>query len=248
MTHITKALLVANNYIGTPHQLRGCHNDAENIKNLLVSHGTPSDRITILQEATRCQITTGLVTFLKESRPGDKLFIHFSGHGYHTQDQNGDEHDNKDEVFVATDGFIVDDEFNQVFVNFLNNGVRAFVVFDCCHSGTMLDLQYNITFHENEEIPFTITKKQNEPHINQSNYQIVCISGCLDNQQAADTRINGTFQGALTHCLIQSLEELDMDLRDLLLVLEKTTKRLNKTETSKFIPQHPVLSTNYWSF
>jgi hypothetical protein len=89
MTYITKALLVANNYIGTPHQLRGCHNDAENIKSLLLSHGTPSDRITMLKEATRCQITTGLVNFLKESRPGDKLFIHFSGHGYHTQDQNG---------------------------------------------------------------------------------------------------------------------------------------------------------------
>jgi hypothetical protein len=77
MTHITKALLVANNYIGTSHQLRGCHNDADNIKSLLVSHGTPSDRITILKEATRSQITEGLIQFLKASRPSDRIYIHF---------------------------------------------------------------------------------------------------------------------------------------------------------------------------
>jgi hypothetical protein len=151
-------------------------------------------------------------------------------------------------VFLATYGIIIDDDFNQMFVTFLNNGVRAFVVFDCCHSGTMLDLQYNVTFHENEETPFTIVKTQNNPPINKSNHQIVCISGCLDSQQAADTLIDGTFQGALTHSLIQSLKEVDMDLRDLLLILEKTTKRLNKSNTALIIPQHPILSTNYWSF
>ena len=37
-----KSLLIGINYFGTPHELRGCVNDANNVKKLVVSIGFPS--------------------------------------------------------------------------------------------------------------------------------------------------------------------------------------------------------------
>ena len=77
---------------------------------------------------------------------GDSLFFHFSGHGGQRQDASGDESDGMDETILPVDyhavGHITDDEMNKLMVRPLPHGVRLTAVFDCCHSGSSLDLPY----------------------------------------------------------------------------------------------------------
>ncbi|RKP22239.1 peptidase C14, caspase domain-containing protein [Syncephalis pseudoplumigaleata] len=59
---------------------------------------------------------------------------------------DGDEKDGQDETIVPLDyekaGMIVDDDLHELLVRPLKPGVRLTAVFDCCHSGTVLDLPF----------------------------------------------------------------------------------------------------------
>jgi len=80
------------------------------------------------------------------SQPGDHLFFHFSGHGSQVKDTSGDEEDGFDETLIPVDfrtaGQIIDDELHDRMVKPLKKGVRLTAIFDCCHSGTLLDLPF----------------------------------------------------------------------------------------------------------
>ena len=45
-------------------------------------------------------------------------------------------------VDFKTAGVILDDDLYDIFVKGLKPGVHVVALFDCCHSGTMLDLPY----------------------------------------------------------------------------------------------------------
>src|SRR6185437_3196021 len=83
---------------------------------------------------------------VKDARPNDSLFFHYSGHGGQTPDLDGDEEDGYDEVIYPVDfrtnGHIVDDEMHRIMVKTLAPGVRLTAIFDSCHSGSALDLPY----------------------------------------------------------------------------------------------------------
>ena len=70
----------------------------------------------------------------------DAFIFYFAGHGIQYKDKNSDEKDGKDESILAADGHpILDDELF-LLISRLNRGKEASFVFDCCHSGSMLDL------------------------------------------------------------------------------------------------------------
>jgi|SwirhirootsSR2_FD_contig_31_9533364_length_1177_multi_2_in_0_out_0_2 hypothetical protein len=154
-----KALLIGINYTGTKSALRGCHNDAHSIRNFLCSRGFPnsaSNIVMLLDDPkfcpgpafwpTRANIVTAMQWLVSGTRPGDSLFLHFSGHGGQMPDQDGDEENGFDETILPVDfetaGVIVDDEMHAILVRQLPPGVRLTVIFDSCHSGTALDLSY----------------------------------------------------------------------------------------------------------
>ncbi len=94
-------------------------------------------------KATRKGILDGLEGLVKRTRPGDTVFIYFSGHGTRLKDKNGDEKDRYDEALVAHDfnykqgivsGVVLDDEWG-AFMDRLGDR-RVIAVMDCCHSGT----------------------------------------------------------------------------------------------------------------
>jgi metacaspase-1 len=95
---------------------------------------------------TRVNIINALKWLAAGNKSGDSLFLHFSGHGSRVQDRDGDESDGYDETICPVDydkrggGQIVDDELNDLIVKPLQRGVRLTAVFDCCHSGSVLDL------------------------------------------------------------------------------------------------------------
>ncbi|KAI0844882.1 caspase domain-containing protein [Daldinia vernicosa] len=150
-----KALLVGINYFGQRGQLRGCINDVRNMSQYLVEHfGYKREDMVILtddqqnpmSQPTKQNILRAMHWLVKDARPNDSLFFHYSGHGGQTKDLDGDEPDGYDEVIYPVDfrhtGHITDDEMHRIMVKPLQSGVRLTAIFDSCHSGTALDLPY----------------------------------------------------------------------------------------------------------
>lgn len=238
--NFTKALLIGINYIGTPYTLRGCHNDVDNIKLLLMSKGMKETNITIMKEPKRIDILRGFVKFVMDAEENDNLYFHFSGHGMQIDNTGNDiETDGKDEVIISADlKSIKDDEINRYLIGCLPNNVNLFSVFDCCHSGTMLDLKYTIT--TSQESDDFIIKKENTKECDPKEGKIIALSGSLDSQVSIDAYIKNSYQGALTYCFIETLNEENM-IMDFLDILKKINEKLIKYG---FINQQPILSTN----
>lgn len=99
---------------------------------------------------TRANIITGMKWLVQNAAPGDDLFLHYSGHGGPVKDLDGDEDDGYDEAIFPTDaekvingpGYIVDDLIHDICVKTLPQGCRFTAIFDCCHSGSIMDLPY----------------------------------------------------------------------------------------------------------
>ncbi|KAL2752217.1 hypothetical protein ACRALDRAFT_1078245 [Sodiomyces alcalophilus JCM 7366] len=150
-----KALLIGINYFGQRGQLRGCINDVKNMSAYLVENfGYKREDMVILtddqqnpmSQPTKQNLLRAMHWLVKDARPNDSLFFHYSGHGGQTKDLDGDEDDGYDEVIYPVDfrqtGHITDDEMHRIMVKPLVPGVRLTAIFDSCHSGTALDLPY----------------------------------------------------------------------------------------------------------
>jgi len=148
-----RAVLIGINYVGQNGELSGCHNDVRNIsKYLQQCLGFQQQNMTVLMddgrydEPTYSNIMRAFQWVVRESRPGDTVFIHYSGHGGRVKDQDGDEEDGYDETLIPVDfqskGQIRDDDLLKHLVKPLRQGVLMTALMDCCHSGTVLDLPY----------------------------------------------------------------------------------------------------------
>lgn len=83
-----KALLIGINYFGQRGQLRGCINDVRNMSGYLVSHfGYKREDMVILtddqqnpiSQPTKQNILRAMHWLVKDARPNDSLFFHYSG-------------------------------------------------------------------------------------------------------------------------------------------------------------------------
>ncbi|OJA20138.1 hypothetical protein AZE42_09303 [Rhizopogon vesiculosus] len=150
-----KALCIGINYSGQQGELRGCINDANNIKRFLITQFRykEEDMVILTDDArdprqipTQQNILRAMEWLVRDARPNDSLFFHYSGHGGQTKDLDGDEEDGYDEVIYPVDfkqnGHIVDDVMHQIMVKPLPPGCRLTAIFDSCHSGSALDLPY----------------------------------------------------------------------------------------------------------
>ncbi|QRV74988.1 ICE-like protease (caspase) p20 domain protein [Ceratobasidium sp. AG-Ba] len=150
-----KALTIGINYFGQDGELRGCINDSNNIKAFLCRQfGYKNEDIVQLtddapnprQKPTRENILAAMQWLVRDAKPDDSLFFHYSGHGGQTKDLDGDEADGQDEVIYPVDfeknGHIVDDDMHAIMVRPLPPGCRLTAIFDSCHSGSALDLPY----------------------------------------------------------------------------------------------------------
>ena len=204
-----KALLIGINYTGqSGGELRGCENDVENIKQILINNcGYSGCNIHLLKgnAATRQNIQHSIAMLVKYMCPGDTLVFHYSGHGSYQRDTNGDEKDGQDEVLVPVDyktnSVITDDWLNANFVNKIPKGSTLYGFIDACHSGSMLDLKYNYKHLLDNKYSLSLEKS------NDIQGNVIMLSGCLDPQTSADAYINKTFQGAFSYCLIECLKK-----------------------------------------
>jgi len=153
---VKRALLVGINYVGhSAGVLRGCHNDVDNMRAYIRSQGYGDNDVMVLMDKdgtpghlmpTRVNITNAIKWLMKDLKAGDSVFFHYSGHGGQVKDSDGDEEDGMDETLCPLDyptaGQITDDELHVLIVKAVPDGVKMVCVFDCCHSGSILDLPY----------------------------------------------------------------------------------------------------------
>jgi len=102
-----RALLIGINYFGTRAELRGCINDVNNIKSLLVdAYKWSPTCIRVLTDndgnnmPTRANIIAGLRWLAGGMTKGDVLFLHYSGHGAQIEDPHGYEEDGMNETIL----------------------------------------------------------------------------------------------------------------------------------------------------
>jgi hypothetical protein len=209
-----KALLIGINYFGQDGELHGCQNDINNMEQYLRRCGYTEftimkddrDGNTSTSAPTRDNILAAMKKFIGSAVAGMSLYIHYSGHGSQLWDQGGEEADCEDECICPVDysggksdnGFIRDDDLNDVLVKSLPTGVKLRVCFDSCHSGSALDLPFRWVSN-------TRMVAENKTVVDRD---IVFISGCMDSQTSADSSFNGQAAGAMTWSLLEALYDI----------------------------------------
>lgn len=119
----------------------------------------------------------------------DNFIFYYTGHGATMPDQDGDEDDGLDEAICAVgplgqecsmNTWIRDDDFADWLAKYVHAG-RLYVLMDCCHSGTIVDLNKPCWYRK----------------------QAISMSGCKDNQEASATGRGGVF----THSMCNAVHE-----------------------------------------
>lgn len=202
------ALIFGCNYAGTKSELGGCINDANHIEEHLSSkgymcHKYVDSNFDVDRRPTRNTIINTLRSTVQTLESGDVLFISYSGHGSWIPDRDGDEEDGRDECLCPCDystaGMITDDELRNI-LSLAPRDSKIFVLFDCCHSGTALDLKYNYIFAAGK-------KYSNETAMEETRAEVWLLSGCTDASTSADITYGGVRGGALTISFLECVDK-----------------------------------------
>lgn len=239
-----RALLVGVSYEGTDMELKGTKNDTIRLREKLIAKfGYKSEDIEMLIEhigykpPTRNNILNALIKLIIASRRGEiqEVFFSYSGHGTSIQDRSGDEADDMDECLVPLDyqrsGLITDDILAHYF-KYFSSRCRSVVLFDCCHSGSLADLRYEINVETGENVTVSENPKCRAP--------IIYISGCRDFECSLDV-VHSEFRswgGALCFSILEILD----DTKDADITWHELVKKSREYMIKHGYPQRPQLS------
>jgi hypothetical protein len=206
---LKRALLIGINYVGSQYTLTGCINDVINVKSQLGSFFPSCKDVRLLSDMTiikpsKANVLDSIKWLVTGLRPGDNVLFHYSGHGGLIRDKNGDEVGGYDSTIYPYNGkdleTITDDELRLALANNIPAGCKCFVVLDCCHSGTAVDLRYRL----NVTSPNRVFYEENKRYAKTAG-QVLFLSGCHDVQFAADTVNKDNVPcGALTWALLET--------------------------------------------
>jgi hypothetical protein len=123
--------------------------------------------------------------------PDDYFVFYYAGHGTNVEDLDGDEEDGQDEAFCFVDrngrisqkSLLTDDEFAEAIIAAVDEDVRVLILTDCCHSGTIADLDKD----------------------DWGNIHAISITGCLDEETSGDIGRGGIF----THSMLLAIDKLE---------------------------------------
>lgn len=220
-----KALVVGINYEGTGSALRGCINDAYNMQKLFLERGFEV-KLLLEKEATTAGIKAALEWLVADSKVGDVIAFHYSGHG--SQLPSKTEPDGWEEIICPydlnwRDKVINDNDLKTVF-NKVPTGANVTLVLDCCHAGTALDQDESYAFTAAArgvietgdegrylEPPASVMKKIDQREMvewsaeRDVNRSAMLIAASRSDQTSADAFIDGKFQGAASAALLKSV-------------------------------------------
>lgn len=148
-----KSLLIGINYTGSENELRGCHQDVKNVAEFLMYRGysdDPRSQVVMRDDLEDAYYPSGhnilaAIDWLV-SEPGTCNFMHYSGHGSQVSDPSGMHPtgllDTICPVDFRTKGQINSDLLHEHLVTRMAPNSTLFVILDCCHSGSALELPY----------------------------------------------------------------------------------------------------------
>lgn len=250
-----KALLIGLNYPLDPrNRLYGCVNDVKLVGSYLKEKcGFDAENVCILSdEQTKNIPDTCYVPILERiyelvvaswRENLDMVYFHYSGHGTQITDISGDEKDKLDEGIVpsdfATRGPITDDVLRKAFMQF-NPRTQVITVFDCCHSGSILDLPfaYDNGVPTDDGLSLSVAARPGVP-------KILMLSGCRDPQTSADAFDQDLkiATGALTSALLKVLKDVKGPFGSKLPALKLQTI-VNDVLRSRGFSQYALLSSS----
>ncbi|KAI1751483.1 peptidase C14, caspase domain-containing protein [Xylaria castorea] len=154
-----KALIIAINYFGTEHELQGCINDAPNVQEFLINDRgfSPTEHDMVIMSdnpenegtafyPTGANILAAINWLVTRNRPGDVLWLSYSGHGSQVRNDDGDRPSGYDDTICPVDfqenGQISSENLHKAIVSPMNPACRLTILFDCCHSGSACELPY----------------------------------------------------------------------------------------------------------
>lgn len=195
--------------------------DVEYAVELLKMNGFTDIQTLQSSEATKQGIVGAFESLGKRCTRGDKVYIHFSGHGQQITDTDGDEENGYDEAWIPYDAkpfyekgvyegekHLIDDEVNSLLARIkkkVGSSGRILVVIDACHSGTATREPGDTTvargFDKRFEIPGVKPKRRAA-----APEAWITISACQSYQ--INWEIKQPAVGKLTWCLYNLRAEL----------------------------------------
>lgn len=212
------ALCVGLNYPGTSAALRGCVNDANDWADALRARRYD---VAVVLEPTKQELIANLLGIIERASYGSRIVFTYSGHGTWVPDADGDEPDGRDEALVCSDyrqgGILLDDELLSIF-GMRKYGVRAVILSDSCHSGSVSRFAGSASkagtavarfmppgeFLSDED-KARATAVEGVPPRGTPRKGTVLISGCADPEYSYDASFNGRANGAFTYYALQAL-------------------------------------------
>jgi len=196
-----RLLIVALNYDYVPGAELTCHKDAHTM--FRIADRAKVTDITLNTDRrgpgsknfpTRSVVLKHIAMTAKQCRPDDWFVWFWAGHGVNVPDKTEDEVDGYDQAFVTPDdqgrltekSVLLDDQFAEALETCVPERVRILCICDCCHSGTICDIDsYRYT------------------------HDIYQISASQDDEEAED--IGG---GVLTVALRRAVRQLSLKYKE----------------------------------
>lgn len=218
-----------NKYPNPNNNLRGCVNDAKMIKKYLLKYYNFDKVILLLDHhATYQNVITNIQQSMLELSDNGHFVFSVSSHGTTIPDTSGDELDGRDEAICLYDRLLLDDNFRQL-LHHAPIGMKATIIADCCHSGSITRSAYiknfaslkgssNNSYMKPRYLPFTddifarstrtipIKNKLFSSHLPEKQMREVLITGCKSNEYSYDAQFNKKYHGALTYSMLQILK------------------------------------------
>jgi hypothetical protein len=205
-TQITKyAIIIGINYKGSSLQLNGCEIDALRMDAFFKAQGYTTIKLTATDaiESNNANLMPTRENIVKTiqsmNRFGalQKFGLFYAGHGTQVQDMSGDEADGMDECLVCQSSsgpsgrpsrrdYLVDDDLIALLLTcFAARNVECTLMFDACHSGTVLDLGW--------EVGNGMKLQSVKGYVQRSvdRVKLLCFSGAQDYQCALEAGNSG---------------------------------------------------------
>jgi hypothetical protein len=211
-----------NDYPGTGSDLAGCVNDANDWAEALAERDFEV-AVMLDAAATREAMLDDMAKHVSAAESGDVVVITYSGHGTWVPDADGDEKDLRDEALCPHDiraaGAITDDELFELF-SARKRGVRAVLISDSCHSGTLQrmappigDNPVTVRFLP----PEVFLAAEQRPLAERASVAVAAgrprrsalvLAGCRDTEYSYDASFGDRPNGAYSYVALQALRQL----------------------------------------
>ena len=162
-----KALLIGINYRDSANELLGCIEDVSNLTAILERQGFAVEQLTddTVEIPSLGVMQRKLHMFLATMKKGDTGFLWFSGHG--TLLQTGE--NAWVPIDYASAGLLSETWFLQK-LQWLPSECRLFIGSDACHSGSMLNLKYDVE-------PLGVTLETRRGNFKATDVQVLATQG-----------------------------------------------------------------------